>query len=102
MLDGVAKWLKDKYGILDLGPLGFENAYAFAMRKSEAERLGINSIADLAHCMPPSMKIGGDYEFFGRPEWTAVKNAYGLALRRSSGNTSRTSCIAPWPMAMWT
>ena len=25
--------------------------------------------------------MGGDYEFFSRPEWTAIRDAYGLRLR---------------------
>ena len=88
VLGGVAAWLKKTYGIRDLGPLGFENAYAFAMRRDVAERMGIHSIADLA-AAAPNMKIGGDYEFFGRPEWAAVKKAYGLnfaAMRQYQSN----------------
>ncbi len=77
VLNGVATWLKKTRGIRDLGPLGFENAYAFAMRRDVAARYGIHSIGDLA-TYAPTMKIGGDYEFFGRPEWAAVKKAYGL------------------------
>ena len=79
VLKDMAAWLKTKYGIHYVGPLGFENAYAFAMKRDVAERLGINSLADLA-TYAPRMKIGGDYEFFGRPEWTAVKKAYGLSF----------------------
>ena len=77
VLNGVAAWLKQTQGVRDLGSLGFENAYAFAMRRDVAQRYGIHSIADLA-AYAPNMKIGGDYEFFGRPEWAAVKKAYGL------------------------
>ncbi|MGH7029826.1 MAG: glycine betaine ABC transporter substrate-binding protein, partial [Stellaceae bacterium] len=40
--------LKRRDGVLVLGSLGFEDAYALAMRKEQAERLGIRSIADLA------------------------------------------------------
>ena len=79
MLDEMATWLKTTYGIRYMGPLGFENAYAFAMRADEAKRLGIRSLADLA-AYAPRLKIGGDYEFFGRPEWTAVAKAYGLSF----------------------
>lgn len=79
VLDEMAKWLKTAYGIRYVGPLGFENTYAFAMRADEAKRLGIRSLADLA-AYAPRLKIGGDYEFFGRPEWTAVAKAYGLSF----------------------
>jgi osmoprotectant transport system permease protein len=63
-----------------LGDLGFENAYALVMPRKRAEELGIRSIADLAN-RAGNWSIAGDYEFFSRPEWTAVRNAYGLAFR---------------------
>jgi osmoprotectant transport system permease protein len=63
-----------------LGELGFENAYALVMPRRRAEALGIHSIADLAsHAQ--TMSIAGDYEFFSRPEWTALRDAYGLRFR---------------------
>ncbi|MCG8418504.1 MAG: ABC transporter permease/substrate-binding protein [Proteobacteria bacterium] len=70
-------WLATEHGIRGLGSLGFENAYAIAIRKEDAERLGIQTIADLAS-HSSSMKIGGDYEFFARPEWKAMRDAYRL------------------------
>ena len=39
------------------------------------------SIADLAP-RARSLSIAGDYEFFGRPEWKAIRDAYGLAFGR--------------------
>lgn len=63
-----------------LGELGFENAYALVMPRKRAEALGIRSVADLAvHAR--SMSIAADYEFFSRPEWTALRTAYGLNFR---------------------
>ena len=63
-----------------LGELGFENAYAMVMPKKRAEALGIRSIADLA-AHAPDMSMAADYEFFSRPEWAGLRNAYGLAFR---------------------
>ena len=77
VLDMVAGWLAREHGVRCLGPLGFENAYALAMRRDRAEERGIRTIADLAE-HAPEMTIGGDYEFFGRPEWRAVRDVYGL------------------------
>ncbi|HEY2446596.1 MAG TPA: ABC transporter permease/substrate-binding protein [Rhizomicrobium sp.] len=77
VLDQMAAWLKRTHGILYAGPLGFENAYAFAMRRDRANALGIRTLADLA-AHAPQMKIGGDYEIFTRPEWRSVERAYGL------------------------
>ena len=77
VLEGVTTWLRDQHGITCLGTLGFENAYGLAMRRELAEQEGITSIGDLA-AHAAEMAIGGDYEFFGRPEWAAIKKAYGL------------------------
>jgi osmoprotectant transport system permease protein len=72
-------WLARHKGIRCLGPLGFENAYALAMKRDRAEALGVDSIDDLAG-VSADLKIGGSYEFFGRPEWTRLRDAYGLAF----------------------
>ncbi|HEX6000352.1 MAG TPA: ABC transporter permease/substrate-binding protein [Hyphomicrobiaceae bacterium] len=75
----VKSWLKARHGIVTLGGLGFENAYALAMTSAKARQLGIRSIADLApHAA--SLSVAGDYEFFGRPEWQAIRQAYGLTF----------------------
>ena len=47
------------------------------MRRDRADQLGVRSLADLTR-LAPQLKIGGDYEIFSRPEWRAVKRAYGL------------------------
>ena len=41
---------------------------------------------------PARSTIAGDYEFFARPEWTALVKAYGLQFR-ASGRCSLNSCI---------
>jgi osmoprotectant transport system substrate-binding protein/osmoprotectant transport system permease protein len=79
VLAGAGQWLNQR-GIKLVGPLGFENAYALAMSRRRAEALGIRSIADLAK-HAPQLAIAGDYEFFGRPEWAAIRSAYGLTFR---------------------
>jgi osmoprotectant transport system permease protein len=76
----VTRWLSERHGIRTLGTLGFENAYALAMPRGKAQALGIRSIADLSR-HAPQLSIAGDYEFFARPEWAALRNAYGLAFR---------------------
>ena len=80
VLAEVGKWLASAHGIAMLGGLGFENAYALAMPRERATALGIRSIADLAgHAR--ELSIAGDFEFFARPEWAAIRKAYGLAFR---------------------
>lgn len=80
VLTEVAQWLKATYGVRMLGDLGFENAYALAMPRAKAEELGIETIADLAR-HAAQMTIGGDYEFFDRPEWKAIRDVYGLRFK---------------------
>ncbi len=81
MLAETKDWLQREHRITLLGSLGFENAYALAMPKKRAEALGIRTMADLAR-NAANLSIASDYEFFGRPEWKALKAAYGLAFRQ--------------------
>jgi osmoprotectant transport system permease protein len=73
-------WLGATYRIRLLGRLGFENAYALAMTHKKAQALGIRSIVDLA-AHAGELTIAGDYEFFARPEWEALRKAYGLRFK---------------------
>ena len=77
MYEEIVFWEKANTGIEILGRLGFENAYALAMRQDRAAALGIATIEDLA-AAAPDLTIGGDPEFFERPEYIAVRDAYGL------------------------
>ena len=83
VLAEVSRWLETTHGIRLLGSLGFENAYALAMPRARAEKLGIHSIADLA-AHAGDLSIAGDYEFFERPEWKAIRDAYGLHFRAAA------------------
>lgn len=80
LLAELEKWLSERHGIRVLGMLGFENAYALAMTRKKAQALGIRSIADLA-AHAGELTIAGDYEFFVRPEWDALRKAYGLQFK---------------------
>lgn len=79
VLAEVRGWLAREHGVQCVGPLGFENAYVLAMRRADAERLKIKTVSDLAE-HAPDLKFGSDYEFFSRPEWPALRNAYGLSF----------------------
>ena len=80
VLAELSAWLKATHGIRMLGTLGFENAYALAMTRKRAATLGIRSVADLA-AHAGTLTIAGDYEFFARPEWKALRQTYGLTFR---------------------
>ncbi len=60
--------------------LGFENAYALAMKRSDAQRLGITSLADLT-ARAPTLRLATDIEFQQRPEWASLQRVYGLRFR---------------------
>jgi osmoprotectant transport system permease protein len=80
ILTEVGAWLAQNHNIKLLGGLGFENAYALAMSRQRADALGIRSLVDLARAAA-QLTIAGDYEFFARPEWAAIRRAYGLNFR---------------------
>ncbi len=79
VLDEVSRFVREEHGIEVAGALGFENAYALAMRRRQVEKTGIRQIGDLI-AYARRLVIGGDYEFFGRPEWIAIRDTYGLAF----------------------
>jgi osmoprotectant transport system permease protein len=76
----VSAWTAEQHHITLLGPLGFENAYAFAMRGDTARRRGLRSLTDLV-AQAPDLNFGADLEFLERPEWAAVRRAYPLRFK---------------------
>lgn len=80
VLAEVSRYLTEAHGITLVAALGFENAYALAMRDEAAGRLGITTISDLA-VRSENLVMAGDYEFFARPEWAALASTYGLRFR---------------------
>ncbi len=78
--DEVARYLREEHGIEVVAALGFENAYALGMLGARARELGVTRIAQLS-AYSPELEIGGDYEFFQRPEWAALVRGYGLSFR---------------------
>ena len=81
MFAAIVAWEKRTSGTKVLGRMGFENAYGLAMTRKAAQVRGLGSIADLT-AAAPGLTIGGDPEFFERPEWRSVRNAYGLRFAR--------------------
>lgn len=79
LLDELTLYLAETHDVVLVGPLGFENSYALAVTRARAEQLGLRTIADL---VPHAGRwtIGGDYEFFSRPEWQSLRGRYGLAF----------------------
>ncbi|ABC64452.1 glycine betaine ABC transporter substrate-binding protein [Erythrobacter litoralis] len=77
----IKQWEAEQTGTLVLGKLGFENAYGLGMREDRAEKLGVTGIGDLTP-IASRLVTGGDPEWFERPEWIAVRDAYGLEFAR--------------------
>jgi glycine betaine/choline ABC-type transport system substrate-binding protein len=75
--EAVTKYAEEHDGIASPGPSGFQNLYAFAMRRDRAEELGVRSIEDLI-AIAGTLKCGADLEFFGRPEWHRVRDTYNI------------------------
>jgi len=75
MLTEIGGWMKGEGRAQLLGPLGFENSYAFTMRATEQRHLGIRTLEDLA-ARSPSLRLGTDIEFLERPEWAMTRSAY--------------------------
>ncbi len=80
LLAELTRQLKARYGVTVLGSLGFENAYALAMKADRARTLGVASLSDLA-VHAGQLTLGADLEFLSRPEWAGIKKAYGIQFR---------------------
>ena len=95
MRAALATALAERDGVRLLGALGFENAYVLAMRRERAAALGVDSLDDLARA-GPRLHLGADLEFLTRPEWRAVRGAYGLrfAGQRSYSPTFMYRAVA--------
>jgi osmoprotectant transport system permease protein len=79
VLAEVRTFLNEQHGIEVAATLGFENAYAVAARAEDAATRGWTRISDLVP-LGPTLSMGGDFEFFSRAEWTAIRGTYGLTL----------------------
>ena len=87
MYDQIVQWEAETSGTKVLGRLGFENSYALAMPRKRADEAGIKTMEDLAR-KAGRMTLGADVEFFQRPEWFAIRDAYGFDFARQRTFTS--------------
>lgn len=80
IVETVRNNLKAAHNVAVAGPMGFENAYAMVVRPELAARYELRTIADLAR-VAPRLTLGHDLEFLSRPEWPALRDAYGLRFK---------------------
>lgn len=75
--------LKD-LGLVISKPIGINNTYAIAMRKDDAQRLGIEKISDLKDHL--DLNAAFTYEFMKRSDgFDALMSHYGFRLRNAKG-----------------
>lgn len=80
MLETIAQWTRANDGVTMLGPLGFENTYAFAVRPEDARTKSLRTLEDLAR-VSSDFNFGTDVEFLERPEWRMVQDAYPVRFK---------------------
>lgn len=71
--DTVKKQFEDKYQVTWLKPIGFNNTYAMAMRKEEAQKLGITNISQLA-AKSGDLLFGTEQDFIVRSDGLSAMN----------------------------
>jgi len=72
--------LANRYGVEVVASLGFENTYALAIRKEDAEKWNVRTLSELS-ARAPDLRLGADYELFTRKEWTDLQRAYGYRFK---------------------
>ena len=48
----------------------------------------MSALFAISSAMPDGLTAAGDYEIFARPEWTALRNAYGLKFRAQTADAT--------------
>jgi osmoprotectant transport system permease protein len=77
----VARAFHQRWGIRWLPPLGFQNTYAIAVRRSTADSLGLRTLSDLARASD-GMIAGFTPDFIGRDDGLpGLRGAYDLRFR---------------------
>jgi osmoprotectant transport system substrate-binding protein len=78
VLDIVRREYLRRFGLDVLPPLGFDNSFAMVMRGTDARRLGVSRLSQLAP-FAPHLKMGVGFEFLERPDgYKGLVQKYGL------------------------
>jgi osmoprotectant transport system permease protein len=86
--EATSRFLGEEFGVRCLGKLGFENAYAFAMRPDRARALlgpdpqdwTLSKLVEAARGR--GLTLATDLQFLARPEWPRVRDTYGLRFAK--------------------
>jgi osmoprotectant transport system permease protein len=77
----VARTFRERWGVRWLPPLGFQNTYAIAVRRSTADSLGLRTLSDLAR-VAGRLTAGFTPDFIGRDDGLpGLRGAYSLQFR---------------------
>ncbi len=84
MTAGAMQKALEKFGVGMTGDLGFDDTYALAMRRQDAERMAIRRISDLkSHS---DLRVVLTHEFLGRKDgWVPLQARYGLHMSNVKG-----------------
>lgn len=86
--DVVKASYEEQWNAIWLDPLGINNTYALAMRRAQAEELGIEKISDLAD-HDSDLVLGASHAFLAREDGLpGIEKLYGLTFKGSQGMES--------------
>ncbi|MDR2397277.1 MAG: hypothetical protein LBD74_00795 [Spirochaetaceae bacterium] len=88
--------LKERYDILMLDPLGFNNTYTLSVRKDTAEQYGLKTYSDLAR-VSDNFILGATFEVLNRNDGIAnLKKTYGMTFKdeKAIDGTLRYTALA--------
>jgi len=76
----VVRFLEDDFGVVHVGSLGFETAYAVAVTGAHASKSGdrIGDLARYGRTLGRPLRIAGDIGIFHRKEWDRLREWYGF------------------------
>jgi osmoprotectant transport system permease protein len=77
----VSSEFRTRYGVRWLAPLGFQNSYAIAVRRSTADSLRLRTLSDLARASS-RLRAGLTADFVGRADGLpGLQRVYGMQLK---------------------
>ncbi|MCQ6561426.1 glycine betaine ABC transporter substrate-binding protein [Paenibacillus mendelii] len=76
---------EEKFSVAWLKPIGFNNTYTISMRRDSAEKLGIETLTQLAR-QSPNLILGATHEFLERPDgYIGLQKTYGMKFKQTKG-----------------
>lgn len=84
----VKKRFKEKYNIIWLDPIGFNNTYSLTIRKEDAKKWNVKTISDLTE-KAPELTLASEPEFLERVDgYPGLKKAYGIEFGKTQAMDS--------------